>query len=341
MTFTNTTGAPATLELSFRCPAVDVVRHGTPAPRRLAQTRRAGRERERDLQGHVRAGGLQRRSGRQRALDGASGGPRTETTAEKVRNVSPVKINEFRISTGSPANATNSFIELYNAGASVVDISNWTLTEHPTQQAIFSSVRIPAGTRLAAHGFYLLGLSNSGLAAPARKGDTTFSVRSTAGMTAGDTIEIDTGAGAETRKIATLGTEAGDSTTLWQPLPDGRDHDSRGSTNVPVTSAAGFVGRREDRAGYGATYPPSRESTEKYEVATVTAVGKPGTQARMSAARARRLDQHQGVGVDEHLRRRQDPAGHRQRRPRHRDGDGHRASARPDRAARARRSPSR
>ena len=31
-----------------------------------------------------------------------------------------------------------------------VDISNWTLTEHPAQQAIFSAVKIPAGTKLAA-----------------------------------------------------------------------------------------------------------------------------------------------------------------------------------------------
>ena len=92
---------------------------------------------------------------------------------------------------------------------SAVDISNWTLTEHQTQQAIFSSVKIPAGTKLAAGGFYLLGLSNSGLAVPAKKGDTTIYVRSTAGMNVGDTITIDTGAGMETRKIASLGTAAG------------------------------------------------------------------------------------------------------------------------------------
>ncbi len=48
----------------------------------------------------------------------ANGATQSETTAEKVRNVSPIKINEFRISAGSPANSTNSFIELYNAGAS-------------------------------------------------------------------------------------------------------------------------------------------------------------------------------------------------------------------------------
>jgi len=95
-----------------------------------------------------------------------SGEKQSAETLEKVRNVSPVKINEFRISDGSAANSTNSFVELYNAGNHAVDISNWTLTEHPAQQAIFSAVKIPAGQKLVAGGFYLLGLSNSGLAAP-------------------------------------------------------------------------------------------------------------------------------------------------------------------------------
>src|SRR6185295_2194724 len=118
-------------------------------------------------------------------------------------------------------NPTNSFMELFNAGSSSVDISNWTLTEHAIQQAIFSTVKIPAGTRLPAGGFYLLGLSNSGLAAQARKGETTLNVRNTTGMTAGDEIVIDTGATSETRTIANVGTPAANSTTLWQPLPDG------------------------------------------------------------------------------------------------------------------------
>src|SRR4029078_956954 len=99
-----------------------------------------------------------------------SGAKQSEATAQKVRNVGPIKINEFRISAGPPANSTDSFIELYNAGPREVDMSNWTLTEHPTQQAIFSAIKIPAGTKLAAQGFYLLGLSNSGLAVPARTG---------------------------------------------------------------------------------------------------------------------------------------------------------------------------
>ncbi|MGE5289672.1 MAG: arabinofuranosidase catalytic domain-containing protein, partial [Micromonosporaceae bacterium] len=129
-----------------------------------------------------------------------NGARQSETTTEKVRNVSPVKINEFR--TGTSTNSTNAFIELYNAGDSTVDLSNWTLTEHPAQQAIFSTVTVPAGTTLASHGFYLLGLSSSGLAAPASAGDTTINVSSSTGMAPGQQVQIGTGPAAETRTIA-------------------------------------------------------------------------------------------------------------------------------------------
>jgi hypothetical protein len=214
----------------------------------------------------------------------ANGRTRSETTAQKVRNVSPVKINEFRVHAGSPTNPTDSFIELFNAGERAIDISNWTLTQHATQLPFFSSIRIPAGTKLAARGFYLLGLSNSGLAVPARAGDTVIHVRSTAGMSVGDTVEIDTGTGMETRKIASVGTPAGNPTTVWQPLPDGPVITiPAGSTNVPVTSVAGFEVGQKMALGYGATYPTVAKATEKYEVVTVTAVGKPGTQAWLSA----------------------------------------------------------
>ena len=52
-----------------------------------------------------------------------------------------------------------------------------------------------------------------------------------------------------------------------------------GSTNVPVTSTSGFVVGEKIALGYGATYPTVAKAVERYEVATVTAVGKPGTQA--------------------------------------------------------------
>jgi hypothetical protein len=213
-----------------------------------------------------------------------TGRTQSETTAEKVRNVSPIRINEFRISSGPPANSTDSFIELYNAASRSVDISNWTLTEHPTQQAIFSTVKIPAHTKIDSHGFYLLGLSNSGLAVPAKSGDSTIYVRNIAGMNSGDSITIGTGSGAETRKISQVGTAAAINTTLWEPLPDGPVITiPAGSTNVPVTSTSGFVVGQKIALGYGATYPTVPADLEKYEVATVTAVGKPGTQAYLAA----------------------------------------------------------
>src|SRR5262249_35812411 len=154
---------------------------------------------------------------------------------------------EFRA--GSPNNTTNSFIELYNASEKDVDVSNWTLTEHPTQQAIFSAMKIPPGTKLAARGFYLLGLSNSGLAASARKGDVTVYVRNTTGMTAGDPIAI----GGETRKFVSMGPAAPTNPSLWHPLPDGPVITApAGSTNVPVTSTSGFAVGEKIAIGYGA-----------------------------------------------------------------------------------------
>ncbi len=208
----------------------------------------------------------------------------SETSAEKVRNVPLVRINEFRIASGQPANSTDSFIELYNSGPRGVDLSNWTLTVHPTQQAIFSAIKIPSGTTLASGSFYLLGLSNSGLAVPARAGDTTIYLRNTAGMSPGDTITIGAGPNAETRKVASLGTAAANHTTLWQPLPEGPIITiPPGSTNVPVMSVAGFAVGQKIALGYGATYPAVARDTERYEVATVTSVGKPGTQAYLAA----------------------------------------------------------
>ena len=79
---------------------------------------------------------------------------RSEHAAAKVRNIAAVKINEFRIGDG-PGNASNSFIELYNGGDKDADISGWTLTQHAAQQAVFSNVKIPAGTRLRRRGSIL------------------------------------------------------------------------------------------------------------------------------------------------------------------------------------------
>jgi hypothetical protein len=214
----------------------------------------------------------------------ATGSKQSATTAEKVRNVNPVKINEFRISSGPSPNSTNSFVELYNGASRSVDISGWTLIVHPTQQAIFSAIKIPAETKLEPGRFYLLGLSNSGLAAEARAGDTTIHVRNTEGMKVGDTISIGSGSDAETRKITKIGSAATNHTTLWQPLPEGPVITiPAGSKNVPVLSVDGFKVGEKIALGYGATYPAVGRDVERYEVARITQVGKPGTQAYLAA----------------------------------------------------------
>jgi hypothetical protein len=180
-----------------------------------------------------------------------SGRKQFETTVQKIRNARPVKINEFRVSSGAPGNPTDSFIELYNAGSQSVDLSEWTLTEHPAHQAIFSTIKIPAGTKLAPGGFYLLGLSNSGLSVPAQAGSSTIHVRSTDEMSVGDTINIGTGSSMETRKIASLGTVASNHTTLWQSLPEELVITvPAGSTNVPVEDTSGFVVGQKIALGY-------------------------------------------------------------------------------------------
>lgn len=224
-----------------------------------------------------------------------NGRKQSDIAVEKVRNVSPIKINEFRIHDES--NTTNSFIELYNAGGNDVDISNWSLTQHATLLPIFSSINIPEGTKIAAKGFYLLGLSNSGLAVPAKKGESTLYVRSATGMSVGDEIEIGTGSRKEIRKIASITTpqepqgmsqntrRRGTSglTTVWQPMPDGPVVTfPAGSTSISVASVDGFEVGQKMAIGYGATYPIVNNHIEKYEVVTITKVGKPGTQAFLS-----------------------------------------------------------
>ncbi len=201
---------------------------------------------------------------------------RTESAVAKVRNVAPVKINEFRLSDGARNNATNAFIELVNASGKEVDISNWTFAQHATREPLSSTVKIPAGTRLAPHGFYVLGLSNSGLVLPARPGDATIHVRNVDGIKPGDTIVV----GNETRKVVRVGTAAGQATPLWQPLPDGPIITiPAGSTSVPVTTTEGFAVGDTVALGYGTAYPVVGDATEHYEKVTVTGVGTAGSQA--------------------------------------------------------------
>ncbi|HUO36884.1 MAG TPA: arabinofuranosidase catalytic domain-containing protein, partial [Mycobacterium sp.] len=192
-----------------------------------------------------------------------------ETTTARVRNVFPIKINEVRFSAGG--NSTNQFVEFYNPSAATVDLSNWALIHAQSQWAPVRLATIPAGTKLAAGGFYLLGLSSSGLAAPTSPGEATINVRSTAGFAQGQRIDIE----GETRAIVSVGTPAAPMTTLFVPVSTGPWITiPAGSTNVPVTSAAGFEAGQKIGIDIGGSY----------EWATVTAVGKAATQTTLAAA---------------------------------------------------------
>jgi len=153
--------------------------------------------------------------------------------------------------------------------------------------------------KLAPKAFYLLGLSTSGLAVDAAKGDKTLYVRDVTGIQAGDEITVGTGANAEKHKVAAVirnepepaananptafsrtMVPPGSPTTLWQPLPEGPVITiPKGSTQVPVAYAGNFKVGAKMAIGYGAKYPAPVANLEKYEVVTVTKVGKPGTQA--------------------------------------------------------------
>ena len=186
-----------------------------------------------------------------------------ETTSQRLRNASPIKINEVRLG--------EQFIELYNASESEVDISGWSLINTMSQWAPVKLATIPAGTKLAAHGFYLLGLSSSGLAAPASSGATTILVRNTTGFEVGQKINI----GGETRTIASVGTAATAMTTVFIPVSTGPWLKfPAGSTSLPVTSADGLEVGQKIGMDIGGNY----------ELATVTAVGKAATQTALSEA---------------------------------------------------------
>jgi hypothetical protein len=196
-------------------------------------------------------------------------GKAAETTTARLRNVLPIKINEVRLGPG--VNPTDQFVELFNASASAVDLSGWTLVNTPSQWAPVTLATIPAGTTLAPGAFYLLGLSSAGLAAPADRGATAIHVRSTTGLAADQAIDID----GETRAVVSVGTAATATTTVFAPVSTGPwIAIPAGATNLPVTNATGFtVGQ-----------PIGIDIGGAYEQATVTAVGKAATQTTLSAA---------------------------------------------------------
>lgn len=192
-----------------------------------------------------------------------------EIITARVRNVLPVKINEVRF--GTSTNPFDQFIELYNPTDESIDLSDWKLIHTPSQWAAVELAAIPSGTKIAGHSFYLLGLSGSGLAAPAVAGTTKIYVRAAEGFAVGQPIEID----GENRTIVDLGSAAKAMTTIFIPVSTGPWFTvPAGSTNLPVTSVAGIETGQKIAI----------DIQGNYEEANVTTVGKGSTQTILAAA---------------------------------------------------------
>lgn len=198
---------------------------------------------------------------------GSAAAAQSDSVSSRVRNVQPVKINEVRFSTS--ASSSDQFIELYNASDRAVDVSNWKLVSTQSQWASVELTKIPAGTSIKPHSYYVLGLAGSGLVAPVSVGTSAIPVREASGFAVGQKIDVD----GEKRSVAGVGTAAEVLTTIFIPVSTGPWLKIPvGSTNLPATSAAGFVKGEKIGIDLGG----------HYEVATVTKVGKAATQTELS-----------------------------------------------------------
>ena len=85
---------------------------------------------------------------------------------------SGLRVNE--VSTGTTVSAADEFVELYNAGTTAIDVSGWKVVYRSAAGTSDTTLAtIPAGTTIAAGGFYLLG----GNATRARRPPTSRSAR--------------------------------------------------------------------------------------------------------------------------------------------------------------------
>ena len=195
----------------------------------------------------------------------------SDVSQQRARSVEPVKINEVRFASGG--NATDQFIELYNAGSSPVDISGWRVLNTRTWSAPEGLAIVPASTTIAPRSHYLLGLANSGLAGPATAGATTVNLRSTTGLSPGAEILVDE----ERRTVKSVGTAATAPTKVFINVSTGPWLDfPAGTTNLPVHSAEGFA--------VGETIIIDLGAHTNTEIATVTSVGKAATQTTLAAS---------------------------------------------------------
>ncbi len=178
------------------------------------------------------------------------GSPQTATSSETVKVAPSVKINEVR--TAVPGATTNQYIELYNAGASAVDISGWTLGYRSGANTTDTALAtIPAATALPAGGYYLLGRAGGYTGPPAA--DTTFATALSAtsgavGLYDATGAPVDSvGWGSATNAlIETCPAPSIPSGSAIARTPNGRDTDSNCAdfavTSVPSPKASNVLG---------------------------------------------------------------------------------------------------
>jgi hypothetical protein len=157
---------------------------------------------------------------------------------------STVRVNE--VSTGTTGAAADEFVELFNAGASAVDVGGWKVVYRSASGTSDTTLdTIPTGTSIAAGGFYLLGGSGYAGAAAADQSFSTglASTGGAVGVRDGSGSLID-GAGWGTATNALVeGTAAAAPPATASPgsslarLPDGHDTDSN-AADLTVTSTA-------------------------------------------------------------------------------------------------------
>jgi Bacterial alpha-L-rhamnosidase 6 hairpin glycosidase domain/Alpha-L-rhamnosidase N-terminal domain/Bacterial alpha-L-rhamnosidase concanavalin-like domain/Bacterial alpha-L-rhamnosidase C-terminal domain len=110
------------------------------------------------------------------------------------------------------------------------------------------------------------------LVAPAQAGATNVKVASVTNLYAGDTLNIDTGAGMESRKVTAVGTAAGPATTLAAPAAPGDTNIKVASTGSPCNPGGSCVGTTSFIVGQTLLI----DSGTNQEAVTVTSVGTPG-----------------------------------------------------------------
>ncbi|GMT97215.1 hypothetical protein KH5H1_13340 [Corallococcus caeni] len=111
-------------------------------------------------------------------------------TVSKAPLTNHIVISEFSGGNGTGTAATDEFIELYNPTNADVDLSNWQVSYKSATGTTWSStVTIPAGKVIRAHGYFLLAGANysGGATAPA---DVSYTFDASASTTAGGHVRI-------------------------------------------------------------------------------------------------------------------------------------------------------